>query len=82
MGLDLVLCQKFSVNSVKAMRETFIFLEEGRIKEYVALKFYAYWTKVLDISLEENLIKIVKRLNVNPNLFLNFIKKIGDLRLT
>ena len=82
MGLDLVLCQKFSVNSVKAMRETFIFLEEGRIEEYVALKFYAYWTKVLDISLEENLIKIVKRLNVDPNLFLNFIKKTGDLRLT
>ena len=31
----------------------------------------------LDISLEENLIKIVENLDINPNKFLNFIQQQG-----
>ena len=65
----------FPVNSVKAMRGAFMFLDQGNIKNYVNSIFYAYWTDGLDISLEENLIKIVKNLDVNPNKFLNFIQQ-------
>ena len=50
----------FPVNSVKAMRGAFMFLDQGNIKNYVNSIFYAYWTDGLDISLEENLIKIVE----------------------
>ena len=63
----------FPVNSVKAMRGAFMFLDQGNIKNYVNSIFYSYWTDGLDISLEENLIKIVENLDVNPNKFLNFI---------
>ncbi len=65
----------FPVNSVKAMRGAFMFLDQGNIKNYVNSIFYAYWTDGLDISLEENLIKIVQNLDVNPNKFLNFIQQ-------
>ena len=65
----------FPVNSVKAMRGAFMFLDQGNIKDYVNSIFYAYWTDGLDISLEENLIKIVENLDVNPNKFLNFIQQ-------
>ena len=65
----------FPVNSVKAMRGAFMFLDQGNIKNHVNSIFYAYWTDGLDISLEENLIKIVENLDVNPNKFLNFIQQ-------
>ena len=65
----------FPVNSVKAMRGAFMFLDQGNIKNYVNSIFYAYWTDGLDISLEENLIKIVENLDVNTNKFLNFIQQ-------
>ena len=65
----------FPINSVKAMRGAFMFLDQGNIENYVNSIFYAYWTDGLDISLEENLIKIVKNLDVNPNKFLNFIQQ-------
>ena len=65
----------FPVNSVKAMRGSFMFLDQGGIEEYINSIFYAYWTDGLDISLEENLIKIVENLNIDPNKFLNFIQQ-------
>ena len=65
----------FPVNSVKAMRGAFMFLDQGNIENYVNSIFYAYWTDGLDISLEENLIKIVENLDVNPKKFLNFIQQ-------
>ena len=65
----------FPVNSVKAIRGAFMFLDHGNIKNYVNSIFYAYWTDGLDISLEENLIKIVENLDVNPIKFLNFIQQ-------
>ena len=37
-----------------------MFIDEGGIENYVNSIFYAYWTDGLDISLEENLIKIVE----------------------
>ena len=65
----------FPVNGVKAMRGSFMFLDQGGIEEYINSIFYAYWTDGLDISLEENLIKIVENFNVDPNKFLNFIQQ-------
>ena len=38
---------------------------------------YFYFGDGLDISLEENLIKIVENLDINPNKFLNFIQQQG-----
>ena len=64
----------FPVNSVKAMRGSFMFLDEGGIENYLNSIFYAYWTDGLDISLEENLTSIVENLNVDSNKFLNFIQ--------
>ena len=66
----------FPVNSVKAMRGAFMFLDKGGIEEYLNSIFYAYWTDGLDISLEENLIKIVEKLGINSRKFLNFIQQL------
>ncbi len=65
----------FPVNSVKAMRGAFMFLDEGGIEGYLSSIFYAYWTDGLDISLDENLVNIVVKLKINPNKFLSFIQQ-------
>ena len=63
----------FPVNSVKAMRGAFYFLDEGRIESYLESVFSAYWTDGHDISDIENLLKIVDSNGADKDKFKEFI---------
>jgi len=63
----------FPVNSVKAMRGAFYFLDEGRIESYLESVFSSYWTDGHDISDIETLLKIVDSNGADKDKFKEFI---------
>jgi 2-hydroxychromene-2-carboxylate isomerase len=64
----------FPVNSVKAMRGC-IFLEpQGKLVDFAAAAFEAYWTRDLDISQDAVLAEVCARASVDP---LGFFEGIG-----
>ena len=64
----------FPVNSVKAMRGSFLAIEEGRIEEYAELIFKAYWTDGKDISSDEVLCDLMRGFNWKEITFLEYIQ--------
>ena len=73
-GLDITMPKIFPVNSVKAMRGAFFFLDAGKIEDYLEAVFYAYWTEGKDIS-DDNILKsIVDQLNGSAEEYFDFIK--------
>ena len=66
----------FPINSVKAMRGAFYFLDDdSNLEKYLEKVFEAYWTLGHDISSDACLSKIVEDLSVEANNFLEFIVK-------
>lgn len=66
----------FPINSVKAMRGAFYFLDKNKdIETYLEAIFKAYWTDGKDISDENCLIKIISELEVSSEKFIEFINK-------
>ena len=63
----------FPINSVKAMRGAFYFLDKGGIEDYLESVFSAYWTKGQDISSDDFLAMLIKELGGSPAEFLEFI---------
>jgi len=63
----------FPVNSVKAMRGVFFALDKNEVSKYVESVFYFYWTKNLDISLDEVMTEIVEGLGWDSEEFISFI---------
>ena len=63
----------FPVNSVKAMRGCFYFIENKKIEPYVEAVFKAYWTDGENIAEDECLKSIVESLETNSEEFLEFI---------
>ena len=63
-GLEIIMPEVFPVNSVKAMRGAFYFLEKGNIEDYLDAVFYAYWTDGKDISDDGVLQSIIEKLKV------------------
>ena len=63
----------FPINSVKAMRGAFYFLDNGGIEDYLESVFSAYWTKGQDISSDDFLAILIKELGGSPEEFLEFI---------
>ena len=63
----------FPINSVKAMRGAFYFLDKGGIEDYLESVFSAYWTKGQDISSNDFLAVLIKELGGSPAEFLAFI---------
>ena len=63
----------FPINSVKAMRGAFYFLDNGGIEDYLESVFSAYWTKGQDISSNDFLAMLIKELGGSPAEFLEFI---------
>ena len=72
-GLEIIMPEIFPVNSVKAMRGAFYFLEKGKIEDYLDAVFYAYWTEGKDISDDGVLQSIIEKLKVNPDAFFEYI---------
>ena len=64
----------FPVNSVKAMRGAFYFIDNGNIEAYLEKVFYSYWTLGNDISDISILSKIVLDLGGDEKEFSDFIE--------
>ncbi len=65
----------FPVNSVKAMRGVFLAMEKNRVSEYVNYVFRSYWKDNLDISSDEIIMKIVRKLDWDSEEFFSFISQ-------
>ena len=65
-GIEINWPKIFPINSVRAMRGAFYFLDEQiEIESYLESIFKAYWTDGVDISSEDCLAKIVDALGVD-----------------
>jgi 2-hydroxychromene-2-carboxylate isomerase len=73
-GLDIKMPKIFPVNSVKAMRGSFFFQDQGSIEDYLDAVFYAYWTEGKDISDDDILKSIVNKLDGSEEEYFDFIK--------
>ncbi len=64
----------FPINSVKAMRGAFYFIDKGGIESYLKSIFKAYWTDGSDISDLETLLKIVESNRADMSEYKDFIE--------
>ena len=73
-GIEINWPKIFPINSVRAMRGAFYFLDEQiEIESYLESIFKAYWTDGIDISSEDCLAKIVDALGVDSKNYIEFI---------
>ncbi len=72
-GLKIGQPPVFPVNSVKAMRGCYLALEHGCISRFARAVFEAYWGELLDISQDEVLEEIVKRVGLDCTEFFTHI---------
>jgi len=68
---------KFPINSLYLMRG-YLVIDNKFKKKYLELCFDAYWKDNIDISSQENLIKILEISGINKK---NFFKNIKDVRI-
>ena len=65
----------FPVNSVRALRGSYFAESEGRTNDYVSRVFWEYWAKGTDISVLDNLGRIVESLGLDGSRFVDFIER-------
>tara|TARA_B100000609_G_C17004438_1_gene325378 strand:- start:279 stop:689 length:411 start_codon:yes stop_codon:yes gene_type:complete len=65
---------KFPINSLSIMRG-YLYVESSKKEEYLNSFFEAYWKEDLDLSNEENIKVLLKKLKINENDFFNSISK-------
>ncbi len=65
---------KFPINSLYIMRG-YLTVKESKKKEYLDTFFNAYWQDNLDLTIEENIIGIIKNLNMSHKEFFKDISK-------
>ena len=64
---------KFPINSLNIMRG-YLFVDQHKQYNYLDTFFNSYWNKNLDLSNENEFIKILKNLEIDQEKFLNGIK--------
>jgi len=71
--------EKFPINSISIMRG-YLFINAEKSKDYLDKFFNAYWRDNVDLSIQENLTKILNTLKIDQVSFLNGIsnKKIKE----
>ena len=65
---------KFPINTLYIMRG-YLIVKESKKKEYLDTFFNAYWQDDLDLSLEENIIPLIKNLKISHKEFFKDISK-------
>ena len=65
----------FPINSVRAMRGAFYFIDNGSIESYLEFIFKSYWSDGKDISSDDFLSTVAGRFNVSPDIFFEFINQ-------
>ena len=63
----------FPINSVKAMRGAFHFIEKNNLEDYLESVFSGYWTHGKDISNIDTLLKIVEKLGEDQEQYLEVV---------
>ena len=78
-NIEFIWNSKFPINSLSLMRG-YLFIEHDKKELYLNIMFDGYWKDNLDLSKEENLIKLLKKCNIDDKIFLEGIKdsKIKD----
>ena len=78
-NIEFIWNSMFPINSLSLMRG-YLFIEHDKKELYLDIMFDGYWKDNLDLSKEENLIKLLKKCNIDENIFLEGIKdpKIKD----
>jgi 2-hydroxychromene-2-carboxylate isomerase len=78
-NIEFIWNSKFPINSLSLMRG-YLFIEHDKKELYLDIMFDGYWKDNLDLSKEENLIKLLKKCNIDDKIFLEGIKdsKIKD----
>ncbi len=76
-GLKIGMPPVFPVNSVKAMRGAFVAREQGILPDYARAVFEAYWGELQDISQDEVLRPILRRVGLDAE---EFFAKIGEAK--
>ena len=78
-NFEFIWNSNFPINSLSLMRG-YLFIENDKKESYLDIMFDGYWKDNLDISKEENLIKLLKKCNIDDKIFLEGIKdsKIKD----
>ena len=78
-NIEFIWNSMFPINSLSLMRG-YLFIEHDKKESYLDIMFDGYWKDNLDLSKEENLIKLLKKCNIDENVFLEGIKdsKIKD----
>jgi 2-hydroxychromene-2-carboxylate isomerase len=64
---------KFPINTLSIMRG-YLFIEDNKKELYLNTLFDAYWRDNIDLSSENEIVKILNILNINNQSFLNGIK--------
>ena len=64
---------KFPINSLNIMRG-YLCVQDDKKKEYLNSFFEAYWKEDQDLSSEENIKYLLKKLNIDEHDFFNLIK--------
>ena len=65
----------FPINSVRAMRGAFYFIDNGNIEPYLEFIFKSYWSDGKDISSDDFLSAVAGKLDVSPDIFFEFINQ-------
>jgi 2-hydroxychromene-2-carboxylate isomerase len=65
----------FPVNSVRVMRGCVLMQEQARLVEFAGAAFRAYWTDQLDLSAQEGLTELCRRVEIDPTWFLAGIER-------
>jgi len=65
---------KFPINSLYLMRG-YLYVEESQKDNYLNTFFDAYWNYNLDLSIDKEIIQLLKNLNIDDKKFLNGIKE-------
>ena len=78
-NIEFIWNSMFPINSLSLMRG-YLFIEHDKKELYLDIMFDGYWKDNLDLSKEENLIKLLKKCNIDDKIFLEGIKdsKIKD----
>ena len=72
--INFIWNSKFPINSLYIMRG-YLVVEESKKKQYLETFFNAYWQNDIDLTHENNIIQLLKTLNINHDDFFSSISK-------
>jgi 2-hydroxychromene-2-carboxylate isomerase len=72
-NFEFIWNSNFPINSLYLMRG-YLFVENNKKDLYLDIMFDGYWKDNLDISKKENLTKLLKKCNIDENVFFESIK--------